>query len=103
MCITCLVHHSTTYVDAAYCYGQSSMVCHDREPYKNRRTDQDAVWLWTQVGPRNHILDWGPDPQCKRAILRGKWWPIVKYSSLCCELYENEMPFGMWTWLRALN
>ena len=25
--------------------------------------------LWTQVGPRNHVLDWGP---CEGAILEGQ-------------------------------
>jgi len=28
--------------------------------------------LWTRVGPRNHVLDWGPDPHEKGVILRGK-------------------------------
>ena len=27
--------------------------------------------LWTMVDPRNHVLGRGPDPPCKRAILRG--------------------------------
>jgi len=36
--------------------------------------------LWTQVGPRNHILDGGPDPPMGRASFEGeKGWPIVKY------------------------
>jgi len=34
--------------------------------------------LRTWVGPRNHVLDWGPDPPCKGAILRGKGSLIVK-------------------------
>jgi len=28
--------------------------------------------LWTRVGPRNHVLDWGPDPPFKNTILSGK-------------------------------
>jgi len=28
-----------------------------REHCKNGRTDQDAVWVVTRVGPRNHVLD----------------------------------------------
>jgi len=35
--------------------------------------------LRTWVGPRNHVLDGGPDPPMGKAILRGeKWRPIVK-------------------------
>jgi len=37
-------------------------VCHDREPCKTGWTDRDAVWLWTRVGPKKHVLDGGPDP-----------------------------------------
>jgi len=58
-------HHSTTYVDvgAAYCYRPSSIVSqsvgHDRELCKSSWTDQEAVWLWTRVGPRKtHPLKW---------------------------------------------
>jgi len=28
--------------------------------------------LWTLVGPRNHILDGGPDPLCEGAVLKGE-------------------------------
>jgi len=35
--------------------------------------------LRTRVGPGNHVLDGGPDPPCKGAIVRGKGRPIVKY------------------------
>ena len=63
----------TTYVDAASCYRPSSVVCRSvgrlvclsvgrsvcrsREPSKIGWTDRDAVWMWTRVGPRNHVLD----------------------------------------------
>jgi len=36
-------HRSATYVDAAYCYRPSSMICHASEPCKNGCTDRDAV------------------------------------------------------------
>jgi len=37
--------------------------------------------LRTRVGPRNHVLDWGPDPRGKGQCLamRGKGRPTVKY------------------------
>jgi len=38
--------------------------------------------LWTRVGPRNHVLIWGPDTQCEWAILRRKGRFIVKYGGL---------------------
>ena len=31
-------------------------VCHDCEPCKNGRTDQEAIWGQTHVGQRNHVL-----------------------------------------------
>jgi len=34
------------------------------------------------VGPGNRVLDGGPDPPWKGAILRGKGRPIVKYREL---------------------
>jgi len=34
--------------------------------------------LRTRVGPRNHVLDGGPDPLWEDAIL-GKGAPVVKY------------------------
>jgi len=40
-------HCSTMYIDAAYCYQPSSVVCqsvwHTSEPCKNGYTDRDAV------------------------------------------------------------
>jgi len=35
--------------------------------------------LRTWIGPENHVLDRGPDPSRKGAILRGKRHPIVKH------------------------
>jgi len=69
-------HRSTTYVDAAYCYQPSSVVCrsvcHTNEPCKNGCTDRDAIWVEVWGDPRNHVLDGGPDPPWEEAILRWK-------------------------------
>jgi len=35
----------------------------------------------TRVGPKNHVLDGGPDLPWKEAILRWKGQPVVKYSN----------------------
>jgi len=66
------LYHSTTYVDAAYCYRWSSLVCRSvclsvtivsfaktAEPIKM------LFGLWTLVGRRNYVLDEGPDPPCR--------------------------------------
>ena len=52
-------HRSTTYVDAAYSYRPSSVVCrsvrwsvcHTSEPCKNGCTDRAAVWVEDLGGP----------------------------------------------------
>ena len=80
-------HRSTMYVDAAYCYRPSSVVCLSVclsvtivILAKTAEPIEMPVGLWTQVYPRNHVLDGGPDLAWERAILRGKRRPIVKYS-----------------------
>ena len=52
------------------------------------------------TGPRNHVLDGGPDPPCEGAILRGTFYvklnyfvvlvvATVGYSSSCCSRPSN--------------
>jgi len=75
-------HRSTTYVDRAYYYRPSSVVCrsvcrsvcHTSEPYKNGCTDRDG--LWARMGRRNHMLDGGPE------VLRD-----VAMATIFCFLY----------------
>jgi len=38
-----------------------------------------AFGLWAWMDPRNHVLDGGPDPAWKGAILRRKRRPIAMY------------------------
>jgi len=33
---------------------------------QNGWTSWDAIWMWTLVGPRNHVLDRGPIPPMRR-------------------------------------
>jgi len=75
-------HRGTTYVDAAYCYRPSSVICHTSEPCTNGWTDRDTIWLRTQVGPGNHVLDGGPDPHEKGQFCGMKGRPIVKYRDI---------------------
>jgi len=62
------------YVDAAYCYRLSSVVCwsvslsvcHSSEPCKNGWTDRDAVWVEDSGGPKE------PRIWCRSASPHGK-------------------------------
>jgi len=73
-------HRSTTYVDAAYCYRPSSVVCRSvclsvcctSEPCKTAAPIDMLFGLRTVVGPRNSVLVGGPDLPREGAILRGK-------------------------------
>jgi len=48
--------------------------------------------LWTRVGPRNHVLDGGPDPHGKRQFW-GKGQLIVNY------MYTDYHPCAVAMWL----
>jgi len=41
-------------------------------PSKVAKPIEMPFGLRTWVGPENRVLDWGPDPQLERAILRGE-------------------------------
>jgi len=45
----------------------------------------------TQVGPGNRILERGPDPPWKGAILRGKGWLIVKYKHVLWSAVQKRL------------
>jgi len=73
-------HRSTTYLDAAYCYRPSSVVCRSVtlvSPVKTAAPIEIPFELRTSVGPRNHVLDGGADPPWEGAILKGEGRPIV--------------------------
>jgi len=46
-------------------------VCHDREPAKPAEPIDVPFLIWTRVGPRQHVLNDGPDSPCEGAILSG--------------------------------
>jgi len=64
-------HRSATYLDATYCYRPSSVVCRSvclsvglscrsvtlLSPAKTAEPIEMPFGLWTQVVPRNHVLD----------------------------------------------
>jgi len=111
-------HRSIMYVDSAYSYRPSSMVCqlHSREPCKNGWTNEMPFGPRTRMDRRNHVLDGVHIPPWEGAILRGReqWRPTVKHrdtlqSSVqkwwhsavsCAKMAELiGMPSGLWTWM----
>jgi len=48
-------------------------------PAKTAQPIEIPFGVWTQVGPRNHVLDGDRDPLWEGVILREKGQPIVKY------------------------
>jgi len=81
------MHRSTTYVDAAYCYRPSSVVCRSVclsvylsvcrsvtlvSPAKTAAPIEMPFGLTTRVGPENHVLDGGPDPPMGRGNFEGR-------------------------------
>jgi len=66
-------HHSTTFIEVAYCYQLSSVVCQSVALVSHAKTFAPiempfGLSIW--VGPGNHLLDGGPDPPWEGAILR---------------------------------
>jgi len=76
--VVCIIrlHCGTTYVDAAYCYQPSSVVCQVClsitlvSPVKMAEAIEMPFALRTRVGPRNHVLDRDPHPPWGGAILK---------------------------------
>jgi len=63
VCIIIRSHRSTTYVDVAYCYRPSSVVCRSVtkvSPAKTAEPIEMPFGLWVRMGRRNHVLDVGP-------------------------------------------
>ena len=67
-------HRSTTYVDAAYCYRLSSVVCQSLvclsvlglsvtpvSPAKTAEPIKMLCGLWARMGTRNHVLHGSPE------------------------------------------
>jgi len=73
-------HHSTRYIDAAYCYWLNSVVCwsvcHSSEPAKTAQQIQIPFGLRTWVGPRNHVLDGSLDLRGKGQFWGGSGGPL---------------------------
>jgi len=73
------------YVDAAYRYCLSSVVCwsvcmsvcHTNEPCKNGCTDRDAVWVVGSDGPRESCVTWGPKVLSDIAMTTNLWTEIA--------------------------
>jgi len=92
------------YVDAAYYYRPSSVVClsvSQMSPAKTAEPIEMPFELRTLVSPGNDALDGGPDPPWGWEILRVKGRPIAKYrdtlrSSVQKWLNGSRHCFGLW-------
>jgi len=93
-------HRSTTYVDAAYSYRPSSVVCrsvclsvcHTSEPCKNGCTDRAAVWVEDLGGPGEPCIRW----RSRSPVGRGKFLvengrPIVKYRCIIWSSVQGQL------------
>ena len=79
LCVFCHFirpHHGTTYIDAAYSYRPSSVVCrsvcHTSDPAKTTAPIELPFGLRTWVGPGNNVLDGGPGPPMGRGKCLGE-------------------------------
>jgi len=80
-------HHSTTYVDAVYCYLLSSMVCRSVTLVSSAKMAEPIempLGVRTLVGPGNHVLDGGPDRPWEEAIYSGSGASLCKVRRWCC-------------------
>jgi len=87
------------YVDAAYCYRLSSVVCwlvcrsacRSSEPCKNGWTNRDAVWVEDSGGPREPRVRWGPNPPAKGQFWgedgKGSWLQSIR--TVCHQLCKS--------------
>jgi len=92
-------HRSTTYVDAAYCYRLSRVVCPSVcrsvtlvSPCKNGWTDRDALWVENSYGLRKPCIRWESRSPNWKGQFWGKGAPTVKYSD-----------FMLWAVQKRLN
>jgi len=85
-----LLGHITVlqYIDAAYCYRPSSVVCWSVTLVNPAKTTEPIDMLFglrTRVGRRNYVLDGGHrhhSPMGRGNFEGGKWRPIVKYRDI---------------------
>ena len=98
-------HRITTYIDAAYCYRPSRVVCRSVtlvSPAKIAAPIEMPFGLWTWVGPRNHALDGRPD----HPMERGKGASHCKaqgHSVLICAKTPSQMQIRLWAGIDRRN
>jgi len=103
-------HRSTAYVDVAYCYRPSSVVCLSAclsvavvSPAKMAEPIEMLFGLRTLVGPRMGVQM----PHGERQFWGGKGQPIVKYRDTAVSCAKTakliKVPFGLRTWMGATN
>ena len=98
-------HRTTTYIDAAYCYRPSSVVCRSvclsqSSALQKRRTDRDAVWVVDSSGLKEPCITWRSWSAAWKWAILGKGASHCKVYGLFAVSYTKtaetiEMPFGM--------
>jgi len=82
------------YVDAAYCYQPSSVVCWSLtlvSPAKTPEQIEMPFGLRTLVGPGNHVLNGVQIPHGNGQFLRGKGRPVLKYRDTLRSSVQKQM------------
>jgi len=89
-------YRSTTYVDAAYCYRHSSVVCRSVDLCKNGWSDRTAVWVVDLGGSKEPCIRCDPDTACTRKILRegAAHCKIQGPSAVSCAITAEPMGLG---------
>ena len=99
LCLVIIILHcSTTYLDVAYYYRPSIMVCllvcrsvTVVSPAKAVETIEMPFGLRIRVGPRNYALDGGSDPPWDGAVIGVNGVAHCIVATVCCELCKKAL------------
>jgi len=95
------------YVDAAYCYRRSSVVCRSVtivSPAKTAEPIEMPFGLWIRMGLRNHVLEGSRSPY-EGAILNERGGPLQRMGIAVVSCAETAEPIEMsfWIWTRVME
>jgi len=95
-------HRSSTYVDAAYCYRPSSVICRSVTVVSPKTAEriEMAFVLWAGMGPRNRVRRESRSPVARGNCKEGEHaraCPTTLCSELCKMAKPMEIPFELWT------
>ena len=98
------LHRSTMYIEVAYCYRLSSvvclLVCHSREPCKNNLANRDAICVVGVRGLKEPCFTLGSRSSHVKGQFLGKDM-AGHVRQHCYELCKDGEPIEMPFWLRT--